>query len=62
MYFRNYGLPKRWLDKCLKIPVSDDLSTSNMVNTTKHCCNFDDGTFTIFIDQCEHNSVVKGLF
>ena len=25
MYFRNYGLPKTWLDKCLKVPfrVSD---------------------------------------
>ena len=24
--------PKTWLDKCLKSPVSEDPSTSNMVN------------------------------
>ena len=30
-----------------------------MVNGLKHCCNMHDGTFTIFIDHCEHNSVKK---
>ena len=39
MYFRNYGLPKRWLDQCLKSPVSEDPTKSNMVNTPKHCSN-----------------------
>ena len=29
--------PKTWSDKCLKSPVSEDLSTSNMVNGSKHC-------------------------
>ena len=24
MYFRKYRLPKTWLDKCLKSPVSED--------------------------------------
>ena len=24
MYFRNYGLPKTWLDQCLKSPISED--------------------------------------
>ena len=24
MYFRNYGLRKTWLDKCLKSPVTED--------------------------------------
>ena len=62
MYFQNYGLPKRWFDKCLKNPVSEDPSTSNMVNGPKHCCNDDDGSFTIFIDHCEHNSFGKSLF
>ena len=31
MYFRNYGLRNTWRNKCLKIPVSDKPSTSNMV-------------------------------
>ena len=35
MYFRNYGLRKKWLDKCLKSPASEDPSTSNMVNGPK---------------------------
>ena len=62
MYFEKYELPKRGLDQCLKNPVSEDLSTSNMVNGSKHCCNLDDRTFTIFIDHCEHNSLEKSLF
>ena len=28
---------KKRLDKCLKSPVSEDRSTSNMVNVAKHC-------------------------
>ena len=42
MYFRTYGLPKRWLDQCLKSPVSEDPSKINMVNTTKHCSHSKD--------------------
>ena len=37
MHFRNYGLRKTWLDKCLKSPVSEDPMKSNMVNGPKHC-------------------------
>ena len=37
MHFRIYGLGKRLLDKCLKIPASEDASASNMVNGPKHC-------------------------
>ena len=33
--FLNLRTPKTWLDKCLKSPVSEDPSTSNMVNGTK---------------------------
>ena len=55
MYFRSYGRQKRWFDKCLKNPVSEDPSTSNIVNEPKHCCNLDDGTNTISIDHCENN-------
>ena len=30
MYFWTYRLRKTWLNKCLKSPVSEDPSTSNM--------------------------------
>ena len=39
MYFRNYGLIKTWLDQCLKSPVSEDPTKSNMVNTPEQCSN-----------------------
>ena len=42
MYFRNYGLPKTWLDKRLKSPVSENPTKSNMVNAPKHCSNLKD--------------------
>ena len=44
MYFRNYGLPKTWLDQCLKSPVSEDPTKSNMVNAAKHCSNLKDAS------------------
>ena len=31
MYFQNYGLQETCLDKCLKSPVSEDPSKSNVV-------------------------------
>ena len=37
MYSRNYGLGKPWLDKCLKSPVSEDISKRNMVKGSEHC-------------------------
>ena len=55
MYFRNCGLQKTWLDKCLKSPVSEDPLTGNLVNVPKHCFNLNYSTFTMFIDQCEGN-------
>ena len=39
MYFRNYGLPKTWLDQCLKSPPPEAPTKSNMVNAPKHCSN-----------------------
>ena len=42
MYFRNYGLPKTWLHQCLKSPVSEDPTKSNMVNAPEHCSNLKD--------------------
>ena len=55
MFFLNYELPNTWLDNCLQRPVSDDLSTGNMVNRSKHCCNLNGSTFTIFIHHSEGN-------
>ena len=55
MFFRHYGLPKTWLDNCLERPISENLSTDNMVNGPKHCFNLNGSTFTIFIDHCEDN-------
>ena len=37
MHLRKYGLTKTWLDNSLKNPISEDPSTSNMVNGHKHC-------------------------
>ena len=37
MYFGNYRLGKTWLDKCLKSPVSENPSISDIVNRAKHC-------------------------
>ena len=34
MYFRNYGLRKTCLNKCLKITVSEDTSATSMVKGT----------------------------
>ena len=61
MYFWTYGLRKTCLDNFLKSPVSEDPSTSNMVNGRKHCWCLNISTFTIFLDNCEGNSVAKSL-
>ena len=42
MYFRNYGLPKPWLDQCLKSLFSENPTKNNMVNAPKHCSNLKD--------------------
>ena len=61
MLFSNYRLQKTWLDKCLKSPVSEDTSTSDMVNGPKRCFSPRASTFTIFINHCYRNSVGKNL-
>ena len=40
---------KTWIDQCLKSPVSEDASTSNMVNVPKHCWNLHHSIFIILI-------------
>ena len=62
MYFRKNRPRKTWLDKSLKSRVSEDLSTDNMENGSKHCCNLNDSPFIIFINQCGDNYVGKSLF
>ena len=59
MYFRNYGLPKTWLEQCLKSPVSEDPTKSNMVNAPKHCSNLRETSFTIFINHWEVTFLTK---
>ena len=51
MYIRNYGHQKTWLDNCLEKPVSEDPSTSNVVNGPKYFENLGDSAYTIFIDH-----------
>ena len=36
--------------------------THNMANGSKHCCNLNNSTFTVFINHCGGNSTVKSLF
>ena len=55
MDFQNYGVPMRWLYKCLKCPLSAEPLTGNMVNGPKECLNINGSTFIIFIDHCEGN-------
>ena len=61
MCFRNYGLPKTWLDQCVKIPVSEDPSKTHMVNAPKRSSNLIDSAFTIFPDYWEVNCPTKSL-
>ena len=51
MYFGKHGIPKAWLDQCLKRPVSEYPSKSNMANGSKHCSHLKDSPFTKFIDH-----------
>ena len=62
MYFLNYGLPKTWLDQCLKSPVLEYPSRSNMLNAPKHCSHLKDSPFTTFIDHWEVNCSTKSLY
>ena len=50
MYFRNYGLAKRRLDKNLTSAASQCPSTSSKVKPLKHISNQHAGTFIILVD------------
>ena len=62
MYFWTEGIQKTWFDKCLKSPLSEDPSRSNMVNRPKLCLKLYDSNINIFIDPCESNSGLKSLY
>ena len=60
--FPKLRILKTWLGKCLKSPASEDPSRSNMVNVPKHGSNLYHMVFFKFIDHCQVNWVIKGLF
>ena len=59
--FPKLRTPKTLLDKCQKSFVSEDASTSNIVNVLKHSWNLHHSTFIKFIDHCQSNWVAKSL-
>ena len=54
--------PKNVVRIDLKKCVSQDASTDNIANGSKHCCNLNDSTFTIFINHCGRSCIGKNLF
>ena len=50
MYFWNYGLAKKHLDKYLESAASQYPSTGNKVKAPKHISNHHGGTFIIVVD------------
>ena len=59
--FSKLRTPKTESDKRLKSPVSEDASTSNMVNVPKHCWNLHHIIFVILIDHWKVNWVGRSL-
>ena len=47
--------PKTWSDKCLKSPVSEEPSTSNIVNVLKLCWNLHQCIFILLFDHWKVN-------
>ena len=45
----------RTAKKCIKGPVPEDPSPSNMAKGPRHCLNLHDRPFIIYIDQYEGN-------
>ena len=61
MYFRQKGLRKTWLLKCLKSRVSEHPSTVNMLKGPKHCWNLHGSTFIRLFHHSKRNWVGKCL-
>ena len=53
IYFRNYGLQKKWLDKSLKSSISGHRLTVNMPKCPRHCWNLHCSSFIIFYHHYE---------
>ena len=53
--FPKLYIVKNVVKKMSKSRISEDPSTSNMVNGIKQCWNLNDTSFTIFIDYYERN-------
>ena len=53
--FPKLQTPKTWLDKRLESPVSEDPSTSNMVNVAKHSWKLHHRPLIRFIEHCQVN-------
>ena len=60
--FWNYTLQKAELLKCQKSPVSEHLSTVNMLKAPKHSINLHGSIFVWFFDQFERKSARTQLF
>ena len=52
---------KTWSDKCLKSPVLEDPSPSDILNVREHCWNLHHSTFVIFIDHFLVNWIWESL-
>ena len=59
--FPALGSLKMWLNKCLKIPASQDRLTSNIINVPKHSWDPYHRPFIIFINHCQGNWFGKSL-
>ena len=61
MYFPRLWTLKNKLDQSLIGPASEHPSKNNMLNGSKHGWNLSYIPFTIFIDYCQGNSILKSL-
>ena len=52
---------KKWSYKCLKSPIYEDPSTSNIVNVPNHCWDLHHSTFITWIDHCQVKWIKKSL-
>ena len=62
MYLWKYRLGEIWLDQCLKSPASEDPWTENKGNGSKHCCNLNSSTITIFFMTVQVVALEKDSF
>ena len=60
MYFRNYGLPKTWLDQCKKSRFRGSYK-KQYGKRAQTLFKFEGHLFTIFINHWEVNCLTKSL-